>query len=264
MDIAGKVAVVTGASSGIGKRIAVDLANRGALVCATARREELLQQLVDELGGVARGHSWCVTDVSEKEQVRALGEHVRREHGRCDILINNAGFSKERPLYREGGLGDLEAVMATNFFGAVYCTAELLPLLLESAPSHIVNIASVAGRVAVPRVPAYTASKFALVGWTEALHFQLKPKGVHVASIEPGLIPTEGFPHRGAARSRILRFALGSDRAVSAAVLDAIAGRKLQRMTPRGYYLLQIPRLLTPALYRRVQAKARSSGRPKP
>ena len=263
-DITGKVAVVTGASSGIGRRLAIDLARRGALVCATARREELLRALVAEIGGTERGHSWAVTDVSDKEQVRALGEHVRGAHGRCDILINNAGFSNERPLYREGGLGDLEAVMATNFFGAVYCTAELLPLLLEAAPSHIVNVASVAGRLAVPGVPAYTASKFALVGWSEALHHQLKPRGVHVASVEPGLIPTEGFPHEGAARSRILRFALGSDRGVSAAILDAIDRRKMQRVTPRGYYLLQIPRLLTPKLYGRVHAKPRSSGRPRP
>ena len=264
MDIADKVVVVTGASSGIGRRLSLDLASGGAVVCVTARRDELLRDLVEEMGGEGRGHSWTRTDVSSKDQVRRLGDHVRSTYGRCDILVNNAGFSNERPLYREGGLDDLEAVMATNFFGAVYCTAELLPLLLESAPSHVVNVASVAGRLAVPGVPAYTASKFALVGWSEALHHQLKPRGIHVASIEPGLIPTEGFPHEGAARSRLLRLALGSDRAVSRAILDAIAGRKMQRVTPRWYYLLQIPRLLTPKLYGRVHRKPRSSGRPKP
>jgi len=253
MDLTGKVCVVTGASSGIGRQVAIDLAGDGAIVCAAARREPELAALVAELAG--SGHTYKVTDVSDKAQIEALAEHVATTYGRCDVLVNNAGFSKERPLYEPGAVEDLEAVMATNFFGVVHCTAALLPLLLSSAPSHVVNVSSVAGRLAVGGAPAYTASKFAVVGWSEAMHFQLRPKGVFVSTVEPGVIPTEGFPARAIARHPVLRFTLGSTKGVSRAIRSAIAGRKMQRVTPRWYYLLQIPRLLMPAIYKAAQQR---------
>ena len=255
MGLKGKIFVITGASSGIGYRTALDLAAQGATVCAVARREERLVTLVDEMGGEARGHSYRVTDVADAEQIHALAHFVRDRYGRCDVLINNAGFSKERPWDQPGALEDLEAVMATNFYGVVRCTSAFMPMLLESAPSHVVNIASVAGRLAVGGAPAYTASKFAVVGWSEALHSQMRHKGVFVSSVEPGIVPTEGFPATAIAGSRLLRHTMGTSEGVSRAIQDAIAKRKMQRVTPRWYYLLQVPRLLTPALYRLAQQK---------
>jgi NAD(P)-dependent dehydrogenase (short-subunit alcohol dehydrogenase family) len=254
VDLTGKVCVVTGASSGIGRQTAIDLAAAGATVCAAARREPQLAALVTELGGSGAGHSYKVTDVSDRPQIKALADHVTSTHGRCDVLVNNAGFSKERPLWEPGGVEDLEAVMQTNFFGAVHCTAEFLPLLMDSAPSHVVNVSSMAGRLAVGGVPGYTASKFALVGWSEAMHFQLRAKGVFVSTVEPGIVPTEGFPAT-AIESGLLRFTMGTTADVSKAIQSAIAGRKMQRVTPRWYYLLQIPRLLMPPIYRMVQQK---------
>lgn len=255
MRFTGKVCVVTGASSGIGQQTALDLAAAGAKVCAVARREDRLRSLVDSMGGERAGHSYVVTDVSDRGQIEALAGVVRERYGRCDVLINNAGFSKERPWSEPGALEDLEAVMATNFFGVVRCTAAFMPLLLESAPSHVVNVASVAGRLAMGGAPAYTASKFAVVGWSEALHFQLKPKGVFVSLVEPGIVPTEGFPAPAIVSSRVLRHTMGTTEGVSKAIQHVIAKRKMERMTPRWYYLLQIPRLLTPAVYRAVQQK---------
>lgn len=254
MDLTDKVCVVTGASSGIGRRTAVDLATAGARVCAAARREPELAALVTELGGPAAGHTYKVTDVSDRSQIKALVAHVGSTYGRCDVLVNNAGFSKERPLWKPGGVEDLEAVMQTNFFGVVHCTAEFLPLLMDSAPSHVINISSMAGRLAVGGVPAYTASKFAVVGWSEAMHFQLRAKGVFVSTVEPGIIPTEGFPAT-AIESGLLRYTMGSTAGVSKAIQSAIAGRKMQRVSPRWYYLLQIPRLLIPPIYRAVQQR---------
>jgi NAD(P)-dependent dehydrogenase (short-subunit alcohol dehydrogenase family) len=145
--------------------------------------------------------------------------------------------------------------MATNFFGAVYCTAEFLPLLLGSTPSNVVNVASIAGRIAVKGGSAYHASKFATVGWSEALHYDLAEKGICVTTIEPGLIPTEGFPQSDLVGHRLLRHVLGSEEQVSEAIRRSITHCKPQRTVPRWYYMLQVPRLLTPPLYRYVLGK---------
>ncbi len=143
--------------------------------------------------------------------------------------------------------------MATNFFGAAYCSAALLPLLERSAPSHVVNVASVAGRLALAGSSAYCASKFAVVGWSESLYFDLAPKGITVSLVEPGPIPTEGFPQTALLDNRLLRLAVGSAEDVSRAIRSAIASNKMQRVVPRWYYALQIPRLVCPPLYRSVQ-----------
>ena len=255
MSLKDRVCVVTGASSGIGLQAATDLAARGARVCAVARREDRLRALVDDLGGSGAGHSYAVADVSKRTEVRAMAASVRDRYDRCDVLVNNAGFSRERPLYEKGAVADLEKVMKTNFTGAVYCTAELLDLLIASAPSHIVNVASMAGRLVMPGSPAYCASKFALVGWSESMHFQLEDKGVFVSVVEPGLIPTEGFPQDAFVNDRVFKHALGTTQDVSAAILDAIDRRKLERVVPRWYYLLQIPRVIAPPLYRFAQRR---------
>jgi short-subunit dehydrogenase len=140
--------------------------------------------------------------------------------------------------------------MGTNFFGPVYCTAALLSLLEESAPSHVVNVTSIAGRLSFGRSSAYCSSKFALVGWSEAVHYDLRAKGVYVSSVEPGPIPTEGFPQTSLIEHPILRGALSSAGDVSRAVQGVIKSKKMQRAVPRWYYLLQLPRLLCPPLYR--------------
>ena len=260
MDFGEKVCVVTGASSGIGRRTALDLSAEGTKVCVAARRADRLTALVDEMGDEARGHSYHVTDVSKKADVRALAAHVKKVHGRCDILVNNAGFSGEPAFDGPESVRALEAIMRTNFLGAVYCTAELLPMLFESTPAHIVNVASMAGRLGLGGASAYSASKFALVGWSEALHFELAPRGVFVSIVEPGFIPTEGFPQKPFVRHPVFRYALGSEADVSAAIRQAMARRKLERVVPRWYYLLQVPRVMTPRLYRAVLHRMSGAG----
>jgi short-subunit dehydrogenase len=261
MDLSSKVCVVTGASSGIGARIAVDLATKGAVVCAVARREDRLQALVGRLaGGPSRRHSYLVTDVSDETQVDALGREVRDRYGRCDVLVNNAGFSRGSVFEGEASLDDLEAVFRTNFFGAIRCTAVLLPLLEASAPSHVINIASVAGRIAYGGSSTYCASKFALVGWSEAAAFDLKKRGVHVGLIEPGPVPTEGFPQDALISHPVLRRGLASAGDVSRAVLRSIATSKRERMVPRYFYAFQFPKLFCPPLFRFVASKVVLSG----
>jgi uncharacterized protein len=249
MRLKDKVCVVTGASSGIGRRTALELASEGAVVCAAARREERLQSLVAECDGA--GHSYVVTDVSERDQVRNLAQHVRRTYGRCDVLVNNAGLSGDhRPLGQPGAVAEIESIMATNFFGAVYCTAELLTMLEESAPSTVLNVGSMAGRIPVGGSSTYTASKFALVGWSEALSYELASRGICVSLVLPGLIPTEGFPQTDLATDPLLRHILGSEQQVADSIVNTIVRGEPERTVPRWYYLVQAPRLLVPPLYR--------------
>ena len=264
MSFENRVCVITGASSGIGRRTALDLASLGARVCAVARREDRLESLLLEMGGEEQGHSFHVTDVSCKQSVKSMAKHVSSSYGRLDVLVNNAGFSDHTPLEDPGGVSALERVMATNFYGAVFCTAELLSLLVSSAPSSVVNVASVAGRLALGGDPSYCASKFALIGWSEALQSQLAGRGVHVGVVEPGLIPTEGFPQVKAQTDSLLRYLLGTEAQVSAAILDTVRRRVFERTVPRWYYLLQLPRLLAPPLYRAAERRLIAPRRVRP
>ncbi len=215
-----------------------------------ARREERLRVLVDEMGGESAGHSLKTTDVSSEADALGLEKHVRDVYGRCDVLVNNAGFNMETNFTGPESIEQVERVMETNFLGAVRCTAHLLDLLKQSAPASVVNVSSVAGRLAFGGASPYCASKFALVGWSEALHWELADQGVHVSLVEPGFISTEGFPERDLVNDPVMRYLLGTPEGVSEAILDAIEGRKLQRVTPRWYYLMQFPRLVTPPLWR--------------
>jgi short-subunit dehydrogenase len=247
----GKSVVITGASSGIGRAAAFDLAGRGAIICAAARREQQLRELVESLPGT--GHSYRVCDVSDPQHVDDLAAHVESHHGRCDILINSAGFSRHRRLDAEDAVAALDAVMATNFFGAVYCTKALLPLLLQAQPGHVVNIASVAGRIPLGGNAGYSASKFALVGWSESMYSELAEAGVFVSSVEPGPVPTEGFPQTGMIGHPLFRLGLATTTDVNKAIRNAIEKRKIHRTVPRPYYLVQLVRLLAPKPWRAIQ-----------
>ena len=248
MHLEGKICVITGASSGIGRRTAVDLASDGAVLCLVARREEKLKEVLAELQG--EGHTVFVCDVSDREQVARLREHVEATYGRLDVLINNAGMSRGRDFQGRDSVEDVEMMLKTNFLGAVYCAAEMLDLLESSQPSQIVNVASIAGRLAFGNASGYCASKFALVGWTEGAAYDLEPRGVRLSLVEPGPIPTDGFSQQALVDHPILRHSLGSASDVSAAIRDVIKNDKRERIVPRAYWLAQFPRLVAPWLHR--------------
>ena len=197
---AARVVVITGASSGIGRATAIAFAGRGDHVVLVARRADQLARTLELCGG--RGRTF-VADVADRGQVAALASSVREVEGACHVLVNCAGIGARMSFDGPQSLDRLEAVMGVNFFGAAYATAELLSLLEASAPgSAIVNVTSIAGIYATPGSPIYCASKFALNGFGESLYFALRPRGIHVANVQPGPIPTEGFPHEGLVASR--------------------------------------------------------------
>jgi short-subunit dehydrogenase len=134
----------------------------------------------------------------------------------------------------------------------VRLTEALLPLLRRSAPSAIVNVGSVASRVSRPGAGAYSASKFALAGWTEALHMEERPHGVHVGLVQPGFAVTEGFPQRKLVERPLTRWMVSTDAKVAEGIVDAWKRRRAERYVPRPYALVPVAHALLPGLFRRV------------
>ena len=134
-------------------------------------------------------------DLTDADAPARIAAAVELEHGRLDLLVNNAGAAW-RSTFADGGWENVRRHMELNFDAQVRLTEALLPLLRRSAPSAIVNVASTAGRVSRAHSGAYSASKFALAGWTDALHLEEAPNGVHVGLVLPGYVATEGFPQR--------------------------------------------------------------------
>jgi uncharacterized protein len=142
--------------------------------------------------------------------------------------------------------------MKLNFDAVVRLTEELLPLLRASAPSAIINVASTAGRVSRARTGAYSASKFALIGWSDSLHAEEKPHGVHVGMVLPGFVRTEGFPATELREKAFTRWIVSKPEKVAEAIYEVGPGGKAERYVPRPYALAAITRILFPSLTRRV------------
>jgi short-subunit dehydrogenase len=242
------VAVVTGASSGIGEATARRLAREpDAKLVLVARRKDRLDALAEELGG-ATVIAADLTDVDARQRVAAT---VEAEHGRLDLLVNNAGGAW-RGSFEESGWANVKRHMELNFESVVRLTEALLPLLRRSAPSAIVNVASTAGRVSRPRSGSYSASKFALVGWTDALHLEEKANGVHVGMVLPGFVATEGFPQSELVDRRATRWIVSTPEKVAEAIVEAGPGGRAERYVPRPYWAAAALRVLAPRLVRRA------------
>jgi NAD(P)-dependent dehydrogenase (short-subunit alcohol dehydrogenase family) len=243
-----KTAVLTGTSSGIGEALARRLASAGWRLLLVARREERLAALAGELGDDAL---YEAADLTDPEAVARVAARAESEFDRLDLLVNNAGGNRKRGEFGDPGYGYdyVREVMDQNFDSAVRMTEALLPFLRRSAPSAIVNVGSIAGRIARPRVGAYNAAKFALNGWTEGLYHEEKAHGVHVGLVTPGFIATEGFPQEQLTGSARTRWMVGTpDQAVDA-VLKAANG-KPEVSVPGWYGILPRLRYATPGLAR--------------
>jgi short-subunit dehydrogenase len=251
------VAVVTGASSGIGEATARRLATEpGAHLVLVARREERLRRLADTLPAPCEILALDLTDDDAPARVRA---HVEEHHaGRLSLLVNNAGASW-RGSFAEGGYANVRRTMDVNFDAVLRLTEALLPLLRAGAPSAIVNVASVAGRVTRPRSGAYSASKAALASWSDALYAEELEHGVHVGLVLPGFIATEGFPASELTAKPLTSWMVSTPDRAAEAILDAGLRRRPERYVPRGYALFAGSRILTPGLVRRIVSGGRGA-----
>jgi short-subunit dehydrogenase len=241
-----KTAVVTGTSSGIGEALVRRMAVDGWRVLLVARRQERLEALANEIGG---GAIFEAADLTDADAVARVAARAESEFDRLDLLVNNAGGNRQRGDFADVGYEYVREVMDQNFDSAVRVTEALLPLLRRSAPSAIVNVGSIAGRIARPQMGAYNAAKFALNGWTEGLHHEEKPHGVHVGLVTPGFIATEGFPQTQLTAKPMTRWMVGKPEQAVDAILKA-AGGKAEVAVPAWYGLLPRLRYAAPGLVR--------------
>jgi NAD(P)-dependent dehydrogenase (short-subunit alcohol dehydrogenase family) len=229
VELSGKVAVVTGASSGIGEASARALAAAGMAVVAVARRQDRLDALAAADARIV-AHA---ADVTDDAAVRGLADRVRADHGACHVLVNNAGFTDGAHFRGEADLETVRAILDVNLLGALRCTAALADLLVASAPARVVNVASVAGKIGVGP-PGYAASKFALVGFTESIRADWARRGVAVTQLNPGFVETEGFPQAKLRGTPLQRLVIGPEE-VAAAVVEVARSGARERTVPRWY-----------------------------
>jgi clavulanate-9-aldehyde reducatase len=183
----GRVAVVTGASSGIGEATVRALSGAGASVALGARRAERLQQIADSLDGRALVHE---VDVTDEAQARALVQRAHDELGGLDILVNNAGVMLLGPV-AGADTEEWRRMIAVNLLGLLYCTHAALPLLEGSGGGDVVNVSSVAGRRADAGAAVYNMTKFGVHAFSEALRQEALHAGIRVTTVAPGLVDTE-------------------------------------------------------------------------
>ena len=248
-----RTAVVTGASSGIGAATARALARAGWTVVAAARRTERLVELAAEVAAAgAPGRIVPATlDVRDVASVDALAAAVDRDHGRCDLLVCNAGIGGGDVRDR-ADLEDALTVLDVNLLGTLRCCAAFADLLVRSAPSQVINVASVAGKLGVGPA-AYVASKFGMVGLSEALDLTWRRRGVAVTQLNPGFIRTEGFPQAWADGTPVARVVADAD-AVADAVLRCVRGRDRERTVPGWYRAAVVLRHTLAPLWWRIAA----------
>ena len=192
--LSGQAIAVTGASSGIGEATALACARAGASVALAGRRAERIEALAERIAADG-GRAIAVTaDVGEEDQARAFVRRTHSELGRLDVLVNNAGAMLLGPI--EGAdTEEWRRMIGANVFGVLYCTHAALPLMREQGSGHIVNVSSVAGRVARLGSGVYNLTKFGIGAFSESLRQEAVPLGVRVTLIEPGAVATELAGH---------------------------------------------------------------------
>ena len=226
-ELSGQVMAVTGASSGIGEATALACAAAGAAVSLAARRADRIESLAARIGADGGRALAITTDVGEEAQARAFIERTHAELGRLDVLVNNAGVMLLGPI-AGAHTEDWRRMIAANVYGLLYCTHAALPLMAEQGSGHIINISSVAGRVARVGSGVYNLTKFGVGAFSEALRQEGVPLGVRVTVIEPGAVATElpGHNRPEILEQMVRRFEgvtpLAADD-IAAAVLYAIA-----------------------------------------
>ena len=194
VDLSGQVAAITGASSGIGEATARALARAGAAVALAARRLERIEALAEQIRNDGGSAIAVRCDVGEEEQAHSFVQRTNDELGRIDVLVNNAGVMLLGPI-ENAPTEEWRQMIHANVFGVLYCTHAALPLMHTQGSGHIVNVSSVAGRVARAGSGVYNLTKFGVGAFSESLRQECVPLGVRVTIIEPGAVATELAGH---------------------------------------------------------------------
>lgn len=250
---AGKIAVITGASSGIGEATARRLARLGMTVVAAARRE-------DRLAALAAEHDRIVArplDVTDTDSVDALAAWVAEELGACHALINNAGVGGGS-FHGRDDLDDALRTLDVNLSGPIRCMAAFADLLESSAPSRVVNVGSVAGKLGVGPA-AYSSSKFGLVGFSEATGLAWRSRGITVCQLNPGFVETEGFTQQQVKRTPLRRI-IRQPEDVARAVHHVLVAGHVERTVPGWYRAVVVARHVATPVYRSAISRFERAG----
>jgi len=245
MRLEGRVVLISGASRGVGAELARQAVAKGALVALIARTTSDLEALRSELGDA------CViatADVSSYDEVVTAVGKLTAELGRVDVLVNNAGIGLYG-AFLDAEVADVERLMRVNYLGVVHLLKAVLPGMVERRRGHVVTIGSIAGRIGAPFEAAYSATKFAVAGLTEALSVELAPFGIDATLISPGPIDTPFFEARGHAYERAHPKPVPAAR-VAARVLSAVEGRRSEAFISPLLRQAVIAKTLVPPLFR--------------
>jgi short-subunit dehydrogenase len=246
MRVEGSVAIVTGASHGIGYATARALHARGASVGLVARSGDELEAATVELGARA---IYAVADVANVEEVAGAVAQISERLGPPDVLVNNAGIGAYGSVLEEDP-EVYERLMRVNYLGTVHATLAVLPGMVARRGGHIVNVASIAGRLGAPFEAAYSASKFAVVGFSESLAAELQAVGIRVSLVNPGPVSTRFTEARGVPFQRSVPRPLEPGR-VARAVVHAVERDRFEQTLPHWLRIGTVMRALAPGVYRR-------------
>jgi short-subunit dehydrogenase len=235
-----QVVIVTGASAGIGRALALRLAGQGAKVTIAARRADRLEQVAAECRSLGGEALVVPTDVTDEAQCKALVEKTIAAFGRLDMLINNAGMAASALFDEFPDLRLFKYTLDVNFYGVVYCTYYALPYLKQTK-GRIVAISSVGGKAAIPYNTPYIASKYAMQGFYDSLHIELAPHGVGITTIFPWWVATEfhemqlnkdGVPRGSRGRGLYTKKTMSADRCAEITLRAAYKRRREVLMGP--------------------------------
>ena len=245
-----KIAVVTGASSGIGEATARLLAGKGWRCVLVARREDRLRAVADEIGAEVE-----LCDVGDRDAVEAMAARILERHPQIHLLVNNAGMPA-RGTFLVVDPETIRRVTDVNYLGGVWCTRALLAGLetaaAAGAAAHVVNLVSVAGTTAFAPAGAYAAAKHAQLAFSRSLAAALRGSGIAVHAVLPGFVETEGFPQKGVLRSRLLgRFVIQPPRVAEAVVRAVERGKREVTVPWFPYRIISIAQVLAPGLIAR-------------
>jgi short-subunit dehydrogenase len=241
-------AVVTGGATGIGAALARRLADRGLVCVLLGRRKEPLRDLAGEIGA-----EYEVCDVADRNAVERTAEGIRERHPGVGLLVNNAGIPG-RVGFLDATPETIEELVRVNYLGSVWCLRAFLPALEAAAPAQVVNLVSVAGTVALG---PYSASKHAQLAFSRSAAAELRPRGVHVLTVNPGFVETEGFPQQRLRDRGLGRIVVGPDY-VADRVVRALERDRTEIFVPGWYRAAAWGQSAAPALATRLAGLRRA------
>lgn len=245
----GSFAVVTGASSGLGRQMAGDLAARGITTFGIARSDEALATLAEEMRSTAPDSGSCVCDVGDTAAFTAILADLEQRHGRIDLLVNAAGVEERRAAI-DADLDHYRATLDVNLFGAIAGTLAVLPGMVERDHGYVVNVSSDQGRAPTPMTSAYSTSKAALSAFTESVAYEHLGTGVHLHVLYPGWVPT-GMGQRAVEHGMDLppKAVRRTAEQVSQAMLSSLGNGKVDINVAAVAALAPIARAIAPRMY---------------